>query len=98
MNSNIIIKIWNGYEIRFREDKYVNLTDLVEATGENISEFLNHKRTLEIICAFYQQQTGTIQHPIEHSDNEIWVENSLACEFAYQCSNKEFTIWANQIL
>lgn len=95
---NNFIKSWNGRTIRIRNDRYVSLTDMAQATGEPVNPFLTSQRVLSIIAHFYRRQTGQIRHPILEEDGEVWVCFPLAVEFCYQSRNYEFSIWMDDIL
>lgn len=93
-----LIKNWNDRAIRIRSDRYVSLTDMAQATGESINDFLQKPRTLSVISKFYMNQDGLIRHPIIDEGDSVWVCIPLAKEFSYQSQNCEFSVWMDEIL
>jgi hypothetical protein len=93
-----LIKNWNDRAIRIRSDRYVSLTDMAQATGECINDFLQQPRTLSVISKFYMNQEGLIRHPITEEGDQVWVCTPLAKEFSYQSQNHEFSVWMDDIL
>ena len=92
--SNLTVFNYNGQIISRRENGFVNLTQMCQANGKRLKDFLSHKRTLETIHTLYAIQSGEIYHVLETIDGETWGHFDLAAELAYQ-SNASFSVWFN---
>lgn len=87
---------YNGAVIQRRQnDGYLNLTQMCQANGKRLQDFLDHKRTLHTLFILYSTQQGIIQHPICFVDGETWGHFQLAAELAYQ-SEAQFSVWFNR--
>jgi len=92
--SSITVFDYNGTPIFRRADGYFNLTQMCQANGKRLKDFLNHRRTLSVLSVIYSTQRGQIQHPVQFIDGETWGHFELAAELAYQ-SKPNFHHWFN---
>jgi hypothetical protein len=83
---------YNGQLIQRRADGFVNLTQMCQANGKRLKDFLDSKPALSTIFVLYSTQHGQIVHPIEFVDGETWGHFELAAELAYQ-SHAKFHVW-----
>ena len=113
MTDNII-KSWNDRTIRIREDRYVCLTDMAQASGKNINDFLRLNKTKSYLEALstvtgnpVTAQNQGFQALIEvkkggnPQDQGTWGHPKVALRFAQWCSD-EFAVqvdyWIDELL
>jgi prophage antirepressor-like protein len=92
-NDNIIFKEYNGKKIRIREDRYVNLTDMANATGKKVNDWYRLKSTDEYLKAFNELTGITADQLIQINEssgaNELrgtYGHPKVAIRFAQWCS------------
>ena len=98
-----LIKSWNSKTIRIRSDRYVSLTDMAQATGKRVNNWLrldSTKSYLETLSrSTHLSATGLVQ-VIQGGDPQsqgTWGHPKVSIRFAQWC-NDEFAVWVdNQI-
>lgn len=55
--SNLIVRSWNGRSIRQREDGYLSATDMAQANGKLVNDWLRLKSTVEYLREI-EESTG----------------------------------------
>jgi len=106
-HMNNIIKSWNDTQIRIREDRYVSLTDMAQACGKRVNDFLRLKQTQSYLDALSnktgipvtasQQGVQTLLEVRKGGDvtnSGTWGHPMVAIEFGRWLS-PEFGIWCN---
>ena len=83
---------YNGTIIQRRDDGFINLTQMCQANGKRLDDFLGSQRALSTIFTLYASQSIPAVHPVQSMDSETWGHISLAAELAYQ-SDPDFSVW-----
>lgn len=89
-----IIRSWNGRTIRQREDGYLCLTDMAQATGKRVQDWTDLKTTNSYLVALGTSVnivTDQLVCTIKHGLNEqrgTWGHRKVAIRFAQWCSDE----------
>jgi hypothetical protein len=95
-----LIKSWNNRNIRIRGDRYVSLTDMAQATGKRVNNWLRLDSTNSYLKALesvtHLSATGLVQ-VIQGGDPQnqgTWGHPKVSLRFAQWC-NDEFAVWVD---
>jgi len=102
-----LIKSWNDKTIRIREDRYVSLTDMAQASDKNFGHWFANKST----NSYLETLSGVIGIPITElvqvkqggtpDEQGTWGHPKVALRFAQWCSD-EFAVqvdcWVDELL
>ena len=104
---NNIIRNWNNRTIRIRDDRYVSLTDMAQATGKNLGHWLENKATHSYLAVMATKvgiptmaQNQGFRALVETrkggdvSNSGTWAHPKVAIRFAQWC-NDEFAVWVD---
>lgn len=102
-----IIKEWNNRTIRVREDRYVSLTDMAQASGKLFADWRRTKSTesyLETLSSIMGIPImGLIESKIGGSPENTgtWGHPKVAIRFAQWCSDKfavQVDMWIDELM
>jgi hypothetical protein len=102
-----LIKSWNGRTIRIREDRYVNLTDMAQASGKRFPDWnrLDSSRSyLKTLSAVVQISTTELVRTQQGGTPEnqgTWGHPKVAIRFAQWCSDElavRVDSWVDELL
>ena len=102
-----LIKSWNNRAIRIREDRYVSLTDMANATGKRFPDWNRldgTKSYLATLSTVVQIPTTTLIDIVQGGNAEMqgtWGHPKVALRFAQWCSD-EFAVqvdcWIDELI
>ncbi len=87
-----LIKSWNGRTIRIRDDRFVSLTDMAQATGKRVNDYLRLGGTKAYVDALSESTGFTADNLIQvnesfgsNDERGTWGHPYVAVEFAQWC-------------
>lgn len=96
-----IIKNWNSKTIRIRSDRYVSLTDMAQATGKRVNNWLRLDSTKSYLAALSRSTHLSADHLVRvnestgrNEDRGTWGHPKVSIRFAQWC-NDEFAVWVD---
>lgn len=109
-----LIKSWDNKKIRIRKDRYVSLTDMAQATGKQVNDFVRLKQTQSYLDAL-SRKTGipvmTEQQGVQTlleikkggdvASSGTWGHPKLAIAFARWCNDDlavQMDFWIDELL
>jgi len=102
-----LIKSWNNRAIRIREDRYVSLTDMAQATGKEVKHWNENKGTWSYLQALSSKVGIPTSKLIEiirggsAHEQGTWGHPKVALRFAQWCSD-DFAVqvdcWIDELL
>jgi phage antirepressor YoqD-like protein len=102
-----LIKNWNDRAIRIRSDRYVSLTDMAQATGKRVNNWLRLDSTKSYLSALesvtHLRATDLLQ-VIQGGDSQkqgTWGHPKAAIRFAQWCSDEfavQVDIWTDELM
>jgi len=103
--SNLILREFNGYQIRLREDGYVSLTDMAKATGKLFADWNRLDSTQSLLSVITRNMgipmSQIIQVKVGTKDGGTYGHPKVAIAFATWCSPEFFVKvidWTQDIL
>jgi hypothetical protein len=97
---NNIIRNWNNRTIRIRDDRYVSLTDMAQATGKLFADWnrlSSTKSYLATLSSVMMIPTTSLVQVIQGGNPQnqgTWAHPKVAIRFAQWCSD-EFAVWVD---
>lgn len=96
-----IIKNWNNKSIRIRSDRYVSLTDMAQATGKRVNNWLRLDSTKSYLATLSRSAHLSADQLVQvnestgrNEDRGTWGHPKVSIRFAQWC-NDEFAVWVD---
>lgn len=106
--ADLILKQWDNFGIRIRDDKYVSLTDMAKATGKRINNWNRLESTKSYLDALSRSAQISVDQLIEINESSgdnitrgTWGHPKVAIRFAQWC-NDDFAVqvdsWIDELM
>lgn len=101
MNTELMVKTFEGKEIFFMEDGYINATKVAKFYHEKPDNWLVREHTKKVICSISRKldiqtnQLVVVRRGAPETGGGTWIHPKLAVHFAYWL-DVDFGIWVGE--